>query len=178
MATFSNASHETHSSDPKPFYTMMRDLFVSHDGRRILGVPSPTKAHWFIRLLYEKGMLLRNYTQNIDSLEHLSGLPANLVVESHGHFRGARCAGRSSSGGGAIPEVIPPCGQTFDVDFIRRKLEEHPWEVPMCEHCGGWVKPDLTFFGETLPPLFWEDLRSDFENIDVLIVMGTSLQVG
>ena len=43
-----------HRSDPKPFYSMIRDLFVSADGRRLVGVPEPTKAHWFLKLLHEK----------------------------------------------------------------------------------------------------------------------------
>ena len=35
--------------DPKPFYTMIRGLFA-----REARVPSPTRAHWFLRLLWEK----------------------------------------------------------------------------------------------------------------------------
>jgi NAD-dependent SIR2 family protein deacetylase len=37
----------------------------------------PTIAHYFIKLLDSKGLLLRHYTQNIDSLEDLTGLDQN-----------------------------------------------------------------------------------------------------
>jgi len=39
------------------------------------------------------------------------------------------------------------------------------------------VKPDITFFGEDLPPDFYSNYKNDFEKCDLLIVMGTSLQV-
>ncbi|KAI9005141.1 DHS-like NAD/FAD-binding domain-containing protein [Hyaloraphidium curvatum] len=159
--------------DPKPFYAMMRELF----GRKAGHVPMPTEAHWFMRLLYEKGILLRNYTQNIDSLEHLAGLPSELVVESHGHFRSASCTGRLSSGFGGLPEDIPACGAEYPPSYVRRFLEKEPWGVPTCARCGGWVKPALTFFGEALPPTFWDAARADFDEAEAMIVMGTSLQV-
>jgi NAD+-dependent protein deacetylase sirtuin 2 len=51
----------------------------------------PTPAHHFIRLLHDKGLLVRCYTQNIDSLERLAGVPADKVVAAHGNFDAARC---------------------------------------------------------------------------------------
>jgi NAD-dependent SIR2 family protein deacetylase len=46
----------------------------------------PTPAHYFMRLLHEKGLLLRVFTQNIDSLEKQAGLPAEAIVAAHGNF--------------------------------------------------------------------------------------------
>lgn len=46
----------------------------------------PTPTHYFMRLLHEKGLLTRVYTQNIDSLETLAGIPKNKVVAAHGNF--------------------------------------------------------------------------------------------
>jgi hypothetical protein len=43
--------------------------------------------------------------------------------------------------------------------------------------CGGLVKPDIVFFGENLPPRFWQRVSEDFGETDLLIVMGTSLVV-
>jgi len=42
--------------------------------------------HWFIRLLHAKGLLLRNYTQNIDMLEAKAGLPAEVSYPSSSFF--------------------------------------------------------------------------------------------
>jgi len=44
----------------------------------------PTPAHYFMMLLHKKGLLLRCFTQNIDSLETQAGLPAEKVVFAHG----------------------------------------------------------------------------------------------
>ena len=44
----------------------------------------PTPAHHFMALMHKKGLLLRCFTQNIDSLESQAGLPAEKVVAAHG----------------------------------------------------------------------------------------------
>uniref|UniRef100_A0A493TLU3 NAD-dependent protein deacetylase sirtuin-2 n=1 Tax=Anas platyrhynchos platyrhynchos TaxID=8840 RepID=A0A493TLU3_ANAPP len=49
--------------------------------------------------------------------------------------------------------------------------------VPKCEKCQGVVKPDIVFFGESLPSRFFTLLQSDFQKVDLLLIMGTSLQV-
>ena len=51
----------------------------------------PTPTHHFMRLLHDKGLLTRVYTQNIDSLEALAGIPADKVIAAHGNFDSARC---------------------------------------------------------------------------------------
>lgn len=48
--------------------------------------------------------------------------------------------------------------------------------IPKCSTCGGVVKPDIVFFGEELPPHFLKYL-TDFPLADLLIIMGTSLEV-
>ena len=50
------------SGDPKPFFTLAKDLY--HDGHY-----RPNIVHLFVRLLSDKGVLLKMYTQNIDGLE-------------------------------------------------------------------------------------------------------------
>lgn len=51
----------------------------------------PTLAHFFVKVLSDKGILLRNYTQNIDTLEREAGMSGDAVIECHGSFAGARC---------------------------------------------------------------------------------------
>ena len=48
----------------------------------------PTPAHYFIRLLEKKGLLLRCFTQNIDSLEREAGVSSDKIVAAHGNFDG------------------------------------------------------------------------------------------
>jgi NAD-dependent SIR2 family protein deacetylase len=47
----------------------------------------------------------------------------------------------------------------------------------MRQGCGGLVKPDIVFFGESLPQRFFQLVSQDFSRADLLIVMGTSLVV-
>lgn len=47
--------------NPKPFFTLAKELYP--------GNYRPNSAHYFLRLLHDKGLLLRLYTQNIDGLE-------------------------------------------------------------------------------------------------------------
>ena len=48
--------------NPKPFFTLAKELYPT-------GKYRPNFIHYFVRLLHDKGMLLRMYTQNIDGLE-------------------------------------------------------------------------------------------------------------
>jgi hypothetical protein len=66
--------------EPRAFYTLARELYP--------GTHQPTPCHYFIRLLHEKGVLRRCYTQNIDCLERLAGIPDEKVGASHCRVRG------------------------------------------------------------------------------------------
>ena len=122
---------------------------------------SPTLTHSFVKLLDDKGLLLRNYTQNIDGLEILAGVSEERIVECHGHFRTASCVNCFS----------PHDGTKAKEEIVRNK------RAPKCRRCKGPVKPDIVFFGEGLPDRFGKLLRQDLEIADLIIVMGTSLMV-
>ena len=52
--------------------------------------------------------------------------------------------------------------------------------VPMCKACNaedGIVKPDIVFFGESLPRRFHDSIKSDENEADLVLVMGSSLKV-
>jgi NAD-dependent deacetylase sirtuin 2 len=68
---------------PHAFYHLARELYP--------GSYAPTPTHYLLRLLHSKGVLLRCFTQNIDSLENLAGLPKDMVVAAHGNFDSAKC---------------------------------------------------------------------------------------
>ncbi|XP_046300620.1 NAD-dependent protein deacetylase sirtuin-3, mitochondrial isoform X2 [Marmota monax] len=69
--------------NPKPFFTLAKELYP--------GNYRPNATHYFLRLLHDKGLLLRLYTQNIDGLERVSGIPTAKLVEAHGTFASATC---------------------------------------------------------------------------------------
>jgi len=142
-------------SNPAPFYRLCKELWP--------GRYRPTPAHCFIRLLADKGKLARCFTQNIDSLEREAGIPAHAIVAAHGNFDSARVVGSRTSVPTAEVKVAAEGGDAA-------------WAALNAKY-GGLVKPDIVFFGEPLPPRFFECVRADFPAADALIVMGTSLVV-
>ncbi|KAK3372366.1 SIR2 family histone deacetylase, partial [Podospora didyma] len=140
--------------NPKPFYVLAKDLYP--------GNFYPTVSHVFISMLAEKGLLCQLYTQNIDCLERAAGIPSELIVEAHGSFAGQRCI---------------ECKTAYPENLMREHVARA--EVPRCiryPECSGLVKPDIVFFHEALPSLFYE--RMDLTiSADLALVMGTSLQV-
>ncbi|XP_048357091.1 NAD-dependent protein deacetylase sirtuin-2 isoform X2 [Sphaerodactylus townsendi] len=139
---------------PEPFFALARELYP--------GQFKPTVCHYFIRLLKEKGLLLRCYTQNIDTLERVAGLDQEDLVEAHGTFFTSHCVSSS-------------CQKSYSLDWMKEKIFSSL--IPKCEKCQSVVKPDIVFFGESLPSRFFSLTQSDFRNVDLLIIMGTSLQV-
>lgn len=139
-------------SHPEPFYMLARELWP--------GSYSPTRVHHFLRLLDHKGVLLRNFTQNIDALETVAGLDRERIVEAHGSFATARCV---------------RCGDGADLEEVRGHVFRAA--VPRCAKCGGTIKPDIVFFGENLPERYHARAAADFRECDLLIVLGTSLAV-
>ncbi|KAL7520829.1 hypothetical protein ACHAWX_005532 [Stephanocyclus meneghinianus] len=141
--------------NPDPFVQLASELWP---GLR----HSPTITHSFIALLDKKGMLLRNYTQNIDMLDVLAGVREDKVIECHGHFRTSSCTN---------------CSSAFDGEECKRVIVEEK-RAPICRQCGGFVKPDIVFFGESLPSRYHRLVKQDTKKADLLLVMGTSLMVG
>ncbi|MCJ1413688.1 Sir2 histone deacetylase Hst2 [Xylographa parallela] len=139
--------------NPLPFYMLANELYP--------GKYRPTIAHCFIRLLSDKGMLLKLFTQNIDCLEREAGVPDDKIVEAHGSFARQRCI---------------ECKTVYPDDLMRLTVEKA--EVPYCitPQCNGLVKPDIVFFGEQLPEDFFRN-HSLPSTADLCIVMGTSLSV-
>ena len=140
------------SINPKPFYEVAKGIYP--------GQFHPTKTHYFIKLLNKHGILLRNYTQNIDTLEQIAGIPEDKLVFSHGSFASAHCV---------------ECHKEYSCEEVRKNIFND--EIVKCSKCGNYVKPDITFFGENLPQRFFDCKEKDFNKCDLLIVIGTSLIV-
>ncbi|GJJ70858.1 NAD+-dependent protein deacetylase sirtuin 2 [Entomortierella parvispora] len=137
---------------PQPFYKLAKELYP--------GRYRPTLTHYLLPLLAKKNLLLRSYTQNIDSLERIAGLGEDLLVEAHGSFALSKCV---------------QCEMTSDPEWVKRHIFSS--EIPYCKRCGGLVKPSITFFGENVPLKFSKMAEHDFDDCDLLIVIGTSLKV-
>nr|CCA13982.1 NADdependent histone deacetylase sir2like protein putative [Albugo laibachii Nc14] len=142
-------------SNPRPFFAFAKQLFPDKD--RLTFVPS--KSHYFLKLLEEKGKLSRN----IDMLEHAAGISEERSVLCHGSFATATCLA---------------CKRRYPNSAIREDIAIQ--RVPMCSHCGspeGIIKPDIVFFGEPLPKRFHDSIKQDENEVDLVLVMGSSLKV-
>jgi len=140
--------------NPKPFFELAKELFP--------GSFQPTTSHFFIKLLHDKGLLQRHYTQNIDTLERVAGVPDEKLVEAHGAFHVGHCINESCRA---------EYSQAWMKDLIFKDV------TPTCDKCDSFVKPDIVFFGENLPERFFRLAQEDFKKCDLLIIMGTSLVV-
>ncbi len=140
-------------NNPLPFYALAHELYP--------GKYRPTIAHSFVRLLSDKRLLLKLFTQNIDCLEREAGVPGEKIVEAHGSFARQSCI---------------ECKSPYPDDLMRRTIQNK--EVPHCltPQCNGLVKPEIVFFGEQLPEEFHRN-RALPGAADLCIVMGTSLSV-
>ncbi|THH00649.1 hypothetical protein EW026_g1935 [Hermanssonia centrifuga] len=152
---------------------------------------------YFIPLLEEKGKLLRNYTQNIDTLETRAGV--QRVLQCHGSFATASCINcHMKVPGNAIEsdimqQKIPLCAVCAVKPVVlnvkvkkkgtKKKKKASPWEDDSEEepdipaYPPGIMKPDITFFGEKLTDDFDKALLEDRPQVDLLLVIGTSLKV-
>lgn len=137
--------------NPKPFFCLAKELWP--------GVFKPTPCHYFVKLLADKGLLLRHFTQNIDTLERVAGLNGDLIVEAHGTFFSNHCV---------------ECYAQYSQEWIKVPIFED--KIPYCTECNAVVKPDIVFFGEQLPKKFFV-CQKDLKECDLLIILGTSLTV-
>ena len=89
-------------------------------------------------------------TQNVDSLHVRAG--SRNVLELHGSLRRARCQG---------------CATTIAIDDgLGLDAIDHD--------CGGRFRPDIVWFGESLPPQVWDRAVAAAERAEVMLVVGTS----
>jgi len=94
-------------------------------------------------------------TQNVDGLHQAAG--SAKVVELHGNIRRVKCS--------------RDCGVVASWD------DAGPDEPPRCKSCGAFLRPDVVWFEETLPPDALARAESAAQRCDVLLVVGTSAEV-
>lgn len=132
----------------EPFFELSRELLSSK--------VQPSVTHNFLSKLEEEGRLELIITQNIDGLHQKAG--NHRILECHGGYDTAHCFS---------------CNRYYLLNDIKKDIESGV--IPKCS-CGGIIKPDVVFYGESLPERFYE-LYSKPPQMDLLLVMGTSLQV-
>jgi NAD-dependent protein deacetylase/lipoamidase len=122
---------------------------------------TPNAGHRALVDLERRGALHALVTQNIDGLHQQAGHAPDRVIEVHGTMREVRCMECEWRG---------PMGPLLD----RVRAGE---EDPPCERCGGILKSATISFGQSLDPAVIERAMRAAERADLLLAIGTSLQV-
>jgi NAD-dependent deacetylase len=138
--------------DPKRFWSYYRPRFG------MLSEREPNPAHRALAELESQGLLDAVITQNIDRLHHKAG--SKQVVEVHGTIETSSCI---------------ECQNSYGLEAVASLFDEEG--VARCEGCGGAVKPDVVLFGELLPEQAMSEATSLAAGADVLLCVGSSLEV-
>ena len=157
----------------------------SFSGWQRISKAKPNPAHIAIARLEKKGHIQCVITQNVDNLHRKAG--SKKVINLHGVLHRIRCLDcntvqsrqnfqsslrRENPDWDATVSAITPDG---DARISRRDFSS--FAVPTCSACGGVVKPDVVFFGESVPGDKVSDARRQLRQSDALLVVGSSLMV-
>lgn len=111
----------------------------------------PHEGHKILADWQEQGIITRVATQNVDGLHQKAG--SEHVDELHGSIRIVRCHS---------------CNSPATIEAFQR--------MENCE-CGGKLRPNVVLFGEMLPEIPWINAMHNIQKADLVIVIGTSLEV-
>jgi NAD-dependent deacetylase len=149
----------TQLATPQAFRANPRLVWDFYEFRRELLRPAqPNRGHYALAELQRRFPSLRIITQNVDDLHERAG--STEVIRLHGNIAGNKCF--ENCQGNPTP---------VDVTQIVWQRDSGP---PRCPHCGGWVRPDVVWFGEMLPPEAISRARELLMRTDVMLVVGTS----
>jgi NAD+-dependent protein deacetylase sirtuin 2 len=162
----------------------------------------PTLGHFFIRVLSDKGILRRLYSQNIDGLDGHAGIPDEQLVNVHGTIGRASCefCGNEYAYDEFCSAVRANIRNIYDPSDAEAPSESRNIQCKKCRRPG--VKPSAVLYGSNLPGRFFDSVENDFQRgsfffmnpfgplgspdqpairnrtkVDLMIIAGTSLTV-
>lgn len=141
-------SHSFYVRHPEDFFDFYRSKLIHRDA-------VPNACHIALAELEARGKVTAVVTQNIDGLHQMAG--SRNVFELHGSV---------------LRNYCESCHEFYGVDKI---LESEG--VPVCEKCGGRIKPDVVLYEEGLDEKVIGGAVDAIMNADMLIVGGTTLIV-
>ena len=121
----------------------------------------PNSGHRAIVQLERRGKLHALITQNIDELHQIAGNSPEKIIEVHGTIRRVMCWG---------------CGRRAPMEEALARVRAGEVD-PACLECGGILKSDTISFGQALVPKVIERAMDVASEADLLIAVGSTLQV-
>ena len=137
--------------DAKRFWSFYRPRFAG------LSHKEPNGAHHALAELEARGMLDAVVTQNIDRLHSKAG--SERVIEVHGSIATSSCTS---------------CNARYPLERVGELFDDG---VATCACCTGKVKPDVVLFGELLPERAMSEAQELCAAADLLLCVGSSLEV-
>ncbi len=150
-----------------------------------MALASPNKGHLALAELERAGMIGQLITQNVDCLHQRAGQRA--LIDMHGSLDRVRCLDcetilartqvqqwlteANPSIGGHMAQMRPD----GDADLADELIASV--EVPQCPRCAGVLKPDVVFFGGTIPRPVAAAVVDAVQDCDAVLVVGSSLTV-
>ncbi len=144
--------------NPERFWQL--NLSLKQSGDFDLAAAKPNPAHFALAKMEHLGVIKCVITQNVDNLHQRAG--SVEVVEFHGNLLRAVCL---------------KCKALEPIDEVEERIMSGQERMPRCLKCGGILKPDAVFFGEAIPSRAMMISQIQSSKCDVLLVIGTSLQV-
>lgn len=138
--------------DTRAFWEFYRPRFD------LLGDKLPNPAHEALAELERRGRLQAVITQNIDRLHRAAG--TRELIEVHGSIATSSCT---------------TCGSSWPLEQVEALFDSDG--IAVCAACSGKVKPDVVLFGEMLPVTAIERARELAEGADLMLCIGSSLEV-
>ena len=193
IPTYRDALGQWLGAEPITHQAFMRDGIArrrywarSAHGYPLMSKASPTEAHVALASFERMGLLRECITQNVDVLHEAAG--HHSVLHLHGTIEAVLCTA---------------CGHRYERQEIQKAIEtlnginetqtidaprpdgdipvSNEWieqfQVPDCDRCGGFLKPDVVFFGGNLAPQIKEAALVAVDESSALVVVGSSVQV-
>ncbi len=135
---------------PDEAWVVIKEIFYD-----FFGQATANAAHIALTKMESAGLLNRIITQNIDNLHQAAG--SRKVTEYHGTSHRLTCVN---------------CGT--NVKYSPAIFAQMP---PICNDCGGILKPDFVFFGEGIPLMAQKDSNAETHLADVWLVIGTTGEI-
>ena len=131
------------------------------EGERTMELAEPNRGHYAVAHLVSEGRASSVITQNVDNLHQDSGLADDAVIELHGNASYAKCLS---------------CETRYEMADLEQQYRVSG-NVEPCGRCGGIVKSATISFGQAMPEAEMMRAQAETEACDLMIVLGSSLQV-
>ena len=155
-AAEAQATLQNYLADPKVRQAAWRSRMASP-----AWTAKPNRGHLALVELERRGKLHALITQNIDELHQIAGNSTDRIIEVHGTMRRVMCWG---------------CGQRTPMADALQRVRDGEAD-PACRSCGGILKSDTISFGQALVPAVIDRAMIAASEADVLLAIGSTLQV-